>query len=275
VSFRVKSALTFVAVVVVSAGVLAGGGAAQADQVWYQGYERVSSSEACTAQPGETPWQASWGSDASWHPSWEMWANGGRGGWTCWRSITWARDPVAPTASTASCGSASGTYSIGDIGPGCGIVFYKDLTQPAGKQYMEAAPTDWNGAGLGDPDAEWGCEGIVMPGTFGTAIGTGQTNTANIVGGGGCATAGIAARLASDYTGGGLPAGSWFLPSLDELNELDVRDVGGLAAMNYYQSSSQIDGNTAWVQTVGFGDPRRQDADPKGASGRVRPVRAF
>jgi hypothetical protein len=263
--------LTFVAVAVVSAGVLAGGGAAQADQVWYQGYERTSSSQVCTAQPGETPWQASWGPDASWHPSWEMWANGGRGGWTCGRAITWARDPVAA-------GAAAGTsYSIGDTGPGGGIVFYKDLTQPAGKQYMEAAPTDWNGAGLGDPTALWGCNGTLMPGTFGFAIGAGQTNTANIVGGGGCATPGIAARLSSNYTGGGLSAGSWFLPSRDELNALDVSGVGGLTSSGFYWSSSQTGAFSAGIQQVGRGGGTlyQSPGDKEVFSFRVRPVRAF
>jgi hypothetical protein len=63
---------------------------ASADSVQVQSYQRASQSEACAAQTGETPWETAWGTDASWHPTWEQWANGGTGGWTCTRSIIWA-----------------------------------------------------------------------------------------------------------------------------------------------------------------------------------------
>ena len=79
--------------------------AAAADSIQVQSYQRSSQTQACASQPGETPWQASWGPDASWHPSWEQWANGGSGGWTCTRSMTWALsapDP-APELPAAGC----------------------------------------------------------------------------------------------------------------------------------------------------------------------------
>jgi hypothetical protein len=261
VSFRVKSVLTVVTVVVFSAGMLAGGGAAQADQVWYQGYERSSSEVVCTAQPGETPWQASWGPDASWHPSWEMWANGGRGGWTCWRSITWARDTAAAGA------FPSRSYSLGDIGPGGGIVFYKDLTQPAGMQYMEAAPNTWSG-GSADPRIAW-CNNTStdITGAVGTLIGTGAANTAAMLGG--CTSgAGVSAR---NYDGGGL--NDWFLPSLDELDQLYLqRDVVGGFVTSYYWSSSQQFASFAWVCLFSSGVTTNATKDYEAY---VRPVRAF
>jgi hypothetical protein len=259
--------LTFVAVAVVSAGVLAGGGAAQADQVWYQGYERTSSTEACPAQPGETPWQASWGPDASWHPSWEMWANGGRGGWTCWRSITWARDQVAATATAASsCASASGTYSIGDTGPGCGIVFYDAGSVQSWGRYLEAAPTAWNGGA--DPALVW--SGVTNASvTTSTDIGTGATNTTAIILQ--SSTADRAGTASRAYAGGGLH--DWFLPSKDELNQLYLQRtvVGGFAA-DFYWSSSQDGALFAWSQ---FFDVGNQRFDDKFISYLVRPVRAF
>jgi len=64
---------------------------ASADSVQVQSYQRATQSQTCATQPGETPWQAAWGADSSWHPTWEQWANGGTGGWTCTRSISWAR----------------------------------------------------------------------------------------------------------------------------------------------------------------------------------------
>jgi hypothetical protein len=278
----VKSALTFVAVVVVSAGVLAGGGAAQADEVWYQGYERASSDEVCTAQPGETPWQDSWGPDASWHPSWEMWANGGRGGWTCGRAITWARDPGAAGV------AASRSYSLGDIGPGGGIVFYKDLAQPAGKQYMEAAPNTWSG-GSADPGIAWCNTSTDITGAVGTLIGTGAANTTAMLGG--CASgAGVSAHA---YDGGGL--NDWFLPSMDELNALcsysrvapspnpgepcqthsqDPTFAAGAYGFDFsYWSSSQAGANYAYYRVFLDGSPAANN--PNSTLKHVRPVRAF
>ena len=114
-----------------------GANSATADSIQYQSYQRGSQSEACAAQSGETPWQASWGVDPSWKPTWEQWANGGTGGWTCTRSITWARDSAAPTC------------PLGDIGPGGGLVFLCF----GGKTY-EMAPKTWNGS-ASDPTVQW------------------------------------------------------------------------------------------------------------------------
>jgi hypothetical protein len=46
--------------------------------------------------------------------------------------------------------------------------------------------------------------------------------------------------------------GQWFLPSLDELNALDISSVGGLA-VTYYWSSSRWVANYAFLQLVGNG----------------------
>jgi len=184
---------------VVSASVL-GANAASADSVQVQSYQRASQEQACSAQPGETPWQANWGTDSSWKPSWEQWANNGTGGWTCTRSITWAKPSVAG-------GSSSVTYRVGEIGPAGGTIFYIDLSRPAGSQYWEV------GSDLGT--APWGCNGTNIPGAEETAIGEGQANTDLILAN--CATLGIAARLASAPAGG---YSDWFLPSQDELNQV-------------------------------------------------------
>jgi histidinol dehydrogenase len=48
-----------------------------------------------------------------------------------------------------------------------------------------------------DPTAAWGCYGSLIAGADGTTIGTGAQNTTDIVNG--CATSGIAARLANDF----------------------------------------------------------------------------
>ena len=138
-SVGLKSLLAFVSAVLVLAGSLAGAGAAAADSIQVQSYQRASATAACVAQPGETPWQANWGTDASWKPSWEQWANTGKGGWVCTRSITWAITPApagvtpVPVAAVAGCVlySIYNTFAVDFNGTNftpAGSSFYTDTT---------------------------------------------------------------------------------------------------------------------------------------------------
>lgn len=152
------------------------------------------------------------------------------------------------------------TYAIGDTGPCGGVVFY--ITN-GGLNGLEAAPSDQSAA------AQWGCIGTSIPGATGTAIGAGAGNTAAILGG--CSTAGIAARLASAYTGGSCTG--WFLPSQDELNELYLHRavVGGFSG-DYVWSSSENSAAGAWLQFFFNGN---QLSLNKNFTWRVRAVRGF
>jgi len=255
-SAHMRGLIASSAALVVAAGTWFGATSASADSVQYQSYQRASQNEACVAQPGETPWQASWGADSSWRPSWEQWANGGRGGWTCGRAITWARDPVAAGAAAIT------GYSVGDTGPGGGIVFITPTTSGnTTGQYFEAAPSAL-------PGLAW-CNNYptLIAGTFGTAIGTGKTNTDNMVAGGACTSG--AANSVRGYGTAGAPAGSWFLPSKDELTALYTSGVGG--TLGWYWSSSQISNTDTWQLNPASGVT---NAD-KNASDDARPVRAF
>ena len=279
-SVRSRSFLAISSALVMVAGVLFSANIATADSVWVQSYERTSQTEACAAQPGETPWQESWGANPSWSQSWEQWANGGKGGWTCTRSITWAQTPIPATSSSDSddpnC-EVRLTYSVGDIGPGCGTVFYVDMTRPAGSQFWEV------GSDLGS--AEWGCDATSIAGTL-TGIGAGAANTTAIKNG--CPAVGIAARVASEPAGG---YSDWFLPSQDELNQLckyarmqstAVADQTVLCDNTgtlrsgfdhpHYWSSSQFNADNAWRQYFGASpDTAPKINDPLG----VLPIRAF
>ena len=136
-------------------------------------------------------------------------------------------------------------YSVGDTGPGGGIVFYvsasdftsTDSTCGAVCRYLEAAPNTWSG-GVEDPYQLW--------------------------------AAAVVATLA--YTSGS--KNDWYLPSKDELNELYlVRTTVGGFKLDYYWSSSANGSAFAWGQT--FNDSGRQNSLDKPEGNFVRPVRAF
>jgi hypothetical protein len=123
--------------------------------------------------------------------------------------------------------------------------------------------------------ALWGCNGTVITGADGTALGTGNQNTIDILNGlNGCNLPLIAARMCSDYsvTVGAITYDDWYLPSKDELNKLYINQVaiGGFGDGGYW-SSSEYDGFLAWAQ--GFrGSP---GPSGKGNATGVRAVRSF
>ena len=166
---------------------------------------------------------------------------------------------------------------VGDTGPGGGIVFYDAGSTQSWGRYLEAACVGWQNDCDGttvDPLVEWGCNGTLISGAGGQAIGTGEQNTADIVTG--CPTPGIAAHLANDLFLGG--QNDWFLPSKDELNEMftnlhsPVTPLGGFSTEDFYLSSSEDDDASAWAQLF---DDGVQDNRNKVTTYYVRPVRAF
>ena len=173
-------------------------------------------------------------------------------------------------------------YEVGDPGPGGGTIFYVDMNRPVGSQYFEAACAGWPNSCDGttdDPQAEWadpedkqGCDGD-LPGADGLLIGTGERNTADILAG--CATWGIAAQLADEYTRtvNGVVYGDWFLPSQDELHRMYAEQelVGGFPD-NPFWSSSEVDDGRAGVVLFFNGD---RLFGGKFDWWYVRPVRSF
>lgn len=174
-----------------------------------------------------------------------------------------------------------GVCSLGNTGPGGGIVFYvHTATAPAPWRYLEAAPNTWSG-GVADPTIAW-CSNTTThlkllttgvaplnwrdPST-GNAIGDGFRNTKMMLGD---CTFG-AANMAAGYNGGG--KSDWFLPSISELDTLKNQkaEVGGFVADNYL-SSSGYDAGQAW--RVDF-DSGNQGGMNKGTPSHVRPIRAF
>lgn len=157
------------------------------------------------------------------------------------------------------------TLSVGQTGPGGGIVFFNKGNTIGGWQFLESATSDQSTA------IEWGCYGTSIPGTQ-PLVGSGEANTALIVSG--CSDVSFAAKLCDNLTLGG--QSDWFLPSQDELHLMFKNMyLNGQAVFDptaYYWSSTEFDSSNAWFFNFGSGNAFSYD---KFNAIHVRAVRAF
>ena len=180
---------------------------------------------------------------------------------------------VAATTTTVALACASGGLcAVGDTGPGGGIVFYDAGSVQSWGRYLEAAPF---GDEVQRTWATGGNQSAAVSGADGTANGTGEQNTADIVAQSGNVAATSAAVYCSELVSGG--QSDWFLPSKDELNLMYTNlhsastPLGGFSSV-YYWSSSEGGGSIAWFRNFDGGG---QYYDGKSVALYVRPVRAF
>jgi hypothetical protein len=159
-------------------------------------------------------------------------------------------------------------YSIGDIGPAGGIVFF---VTDGGLHGMEAAPTDHASGG------GWGCWGTLISGADETAFGTGAQNTIDIISS--CSTTEIAADVADNFEVNGYD--DWYLPSLTELKLMYLNIGHGAVPVNLgnfsteiYWSSSEFNVNTAWTVLFDVNGPG-PNANNKNTGYAVRAIRSF
>ncbi|WGD34536.1 hypothetical protein [Olleya sp. YS] len=124
----------------------------------------------------------------------------------------------------------------------------------------------------------WGCSGV-NTGATGTAIGTGATNTVAITSSA-CA-AGTAAELVSNLNLNGF--NDWYLPSLDEFNEIDinyqsyiwptVQANGGSAFFGTVWTSTEVSNNNAYIAFFGGSNPIAMDKTVSVFN--ILPIRSF
>ena len=217
-------------------------------------------------------------------------------------------------------------YAVGDRGPGGGIVYYvspSTFQSPGSRcntsgsggtstcKYLEVAPATWQSAGVSvaeDSIYVWSTDRTLTTGQdtvtvgaesgfdaekFNWKIGQGFYNTSvmKVAGATSQAQAAVLAYGATDTS-----AGQWFLPSMDELNELckyargqatgvltvacdnsgtlktgTANDLAGFVA-NIYWSSSEYYSINAWFRFFSSGT---QISTNKDHSHYIRPVRAF
>lgn len=219
----------------------------------------------------------------------------------------------APTYAAPLTCAQGGVCSVGDIGPGGGLVFYVSATpfscgpnHANDCKYLEVAPKTWSGAAT-DPDLYWNINSNVVDGISrdaspniaidqvglglknSNAIATFDTSTSN---------ASVASRA---YTGGS--KNDWYLPTIAELGVLcryaygqspifsSTCDYGltlntGIPSTyqfesTSYQSSSQSSdpGNAQWHQnfvSAADGNSAQQSTWGYAATPyKTRPIRAF
>ncbi len=231
--------------------------------------------------------------------------------------------PVAQSSNVFKLTIQSGlhfVYKVGDRGPGGGIVYYVSATNFTSTgstcnttcRYLEVAPATWQSAGVsvasdtyyqmsdnitvatGQNTVTAGTEGGFVGEKFNWKIGQGFYNTSVMKVSG--ATSAAQAKVLA-YAGGST-AGQWFIPSMNELNELCKyargqttgvltvactssgtlkttanagTDLGGFGG-DYYWASSEIDAANArrvYFNTGGQYSTRKNETN------LVRPVRAF
>jgi hypothetical protein len=162
-----RIAATIATVVLGASGlVVASATTASAHQIWHQSVGRASADAECPKLTADEV-AAGW---SEWAPSWAQWANDGKGGHVCDRSVTWAFDAQPPPQT----GCVLVGFSPPD-GENLYAQFYSgDAVQPSGIAWFDANCTQsvryW-GVGLVYADSQDRANLLCyqFPGFLGTA----------------------------------------------------------------------------------------------------------
>jgi len=221
--------------------------------------------------------------------------------------------PQIPFGGRTSATCAAGVAcTVGDIGPGGGVVFYDAGSRQSWGRWLEAAPAACEGVAKVWRNAAADKKGtqqlpLLYP-KWSTAarqrvqskaIGMGSQNTARIVKQHAALTPEAREATAAGYADALICGGrdDWFLPSKDELDSLynvlalTDHDLTGTNAFGFdrgfYWTSSEYNNETAWTQYwidgqqfdrekwLSANEVRRRGGTEDPRPFRVRPIRAF
>jgi hypothetical protein len=176
--------------------------------------------------------------------------------------------------------ATGGVCSVGDIGPGGGVVFITPSTSGGNGKYFEVAPFNWSGSDDLATVSTYCSNGNISLGATNVNIGWGETNTnlAKVACLGGAVAKVNSFNLANNtgYT-------DWFIPSDNEIIELArMRDTLGLLNLGTnwtvgrlgYWSSTESNATTQYIL---YSSTRTDGYSSKSDSTNfmVRPVRMF
>ena len=165
-------------------------------------------------------------------------------------------------------------FAVGELGPAGGFIFFVDEDNDYEFDFLEAAPEDAERDGEGIFQWASGFDESFYIGANGSQIGSGEQNTATIVGAlDGDEQTNRAAQVADAYEFDGYD--DWFLPSEQELElmyeTLKAEDVADFDGMVYWSSTeNSVTHATGQSFSSGMQTEWRKDYRY-----RVRPIRAF
>ena len=188
-------------------------------------------------------------------------------------TVTGSAKPITFKYSAGTTCATGGLCSLGQTGPGGGIVFYDAGTSQSWGRYLEVAPTGWSGQNETNTTGRWCSINSYETATL-TGIGDGYANTLALLND--CGGATYAAGMAHNYTGGGYQ--DWYVPSSGEATALMQQDtLTGMALLTasgkWYWTSTQTDSATASAINPNQNNLLTDVA--KSSIYQVRPIRAF
>jgi hypothetical protein len=166
---------------------------------------------------------------------------------------------------------AGEVYSVGDIGPGGGVIFITPSTSSnTTGYYFEVAPSSFAVARTWAQSTPVNYQTTAVTGADGTAIGTGYQNTLDIIAQGNSTSTTSAAAYCRSLTINNY--NDWFLPSKDEVNQIYLNiPISGFGTTAALWTSSEITSTGAYLHTFNGSSASAL----KSASNTAAPVRMF
>ncbi len=176
-----------------------------------------------------------------------------------------------------NCDGTVGVPKVGDYHQG-GIVFY--VFKPGDSGFVN---NEHHGliCALSDVQAtSWGCSGTLIGGTS-TDLGNGMSNSNAIKAGCSDSTNAVSETGNYSFTSGGQTYLDWYLPSIDELEQLATNKTivntkstenGGDLLSRYYWSSSEENANSAFEYDFNL---NVSNSFAKRSTSSVRPIRTY